>query len=83
MNTPKPWYASRTVLLNGLIAALLLLPAIRKAWRDGDWTPVALVALALLNLWLRVGTDRPIVFSGQTTIGAIAGDDIGALTEGK
>jgi hypothetical protein len=76
----KPPWESRTVLVNGLIAVVLLGPAVRRAGRSGDWTPVALVALALFNVWLRLDTNQPIIFNGAT-IGAVVGDDVGTITE--
>ena len=63
----KPWYLSRTMLFNLLVASLalaesqlqLLAPAVSK-----QVYAVLAFALPLANLWLRIITTKPLTFSG-------------------
>jgi hypothetical protein len=58
---PKPFYQSKVFWLN-VVAFLVAAAAIVQASPifPRDWTDGLALVVALLNLWLRWGTDRPL-----------------------
>jgi hypothetical protein len=59
-NTPKPWYHSRTLWLNALTLATLLLAYLASDPLFVNLAPYIATANALLNIVLRFLTSQPI-----------------------
>jgi hypothetical protein len=62
--TPKPWYQSKTVVLNLVVCLIMALIAVLEVLQqaDGALTTTTLIAAALagLNVVLRFVTTQPI-----------------------
>jgi hypothetical protein len=58
MNTPKAWWASKTIWTNlvALVGALL----ISMGTDPGRWAEISTVLLAAINVALRLVTDEPV-----------------------
>lgn len=57
--TPKPWWQSRVVWMNAIVAALgalLAIPNVLPTWAFA----LATVMVAIVNVFLRFDTDTPI-----------------------
>jgi hypothetical protein len=78
MNTvQKPWWRSRTIWLNLLVATFLLAEANLDAMQGifPDWLQKTLVfGLPIVNLWLRFATSQGLSFKPQMPTGAKDGE---------
>lgn len=64
----KPWWRSRTFNVNALAAVLAALEAqfnLLSELLPHGWQPWAMLALALVNAYLRTVTTQPMVWRGD------------------